>query len=478
MKRLHDWMKNARWSWPLMGLIWTGCQNLPETTSPRPSSLPPAPETARTPIKDLEPRISPRYLETTSSGEMPRWKELAQERIDRHRKSLLAIRVLDENGLPVENATVRLTQKSHAFRFGQHLPLLSPEADPAELPALYPGCNSVTLEEDLRWSRWAFGDPVRMEEQLSGRLDALHQAGLRIRAGALVWPGWDRPNPPELRELSPNELARRIRERIERLVSLGGQRVSDWDVVNNPLRDQDFQQKLGPLALGDWFRIAAATQPGVGLHLNTANLPSTPLQVEALGEMITRLKQTGVPLKGVGIQAHFAHVLPDPATLVDVFSQFGTLHLPVEISALSSGIQDEATASAFARDIVFLAFAEPSVHGITAWGSSSSAISKALGELAGTTWNSTQNLTTNKEGAADLRAFHGHYLVSVQAGDIVHSREVDLGARGAVLHFQAPKSPKSPGPFRKTNPKPSADALPSGPINLDAQPPAPPPPDR
>jgi hypothetical protein len=60
------------------------------------------------------PRTSFRY-----DGREPNspWRVSAQERIDRHRKSDFDVRVVNYDGQPVENATVRMRMQKHAFHF-------------------------------------------------------------------------------------------------------------------------------------------------------------------------------------------------------------------------------------------------------------------------------------------------------------------------------------------------------------------------
>ena len=57
-------------------------------------------------------------------GQESCWRKRAEEGIELYRKGDLKVSVLGKDGVPVENAKVRLSQKSHEFRFGANLFML------------------------------------------------------------------------------------------------------------------------------------------------------------------------------------------------------------------------------------------------------------------------------------------------------------------------------------------------------------------
>ncbi len=56
-------------------------------------------------------------------------KEMIDEKvssgIEKYRKGDCSVRIVDENGAPVTGASVKIKQKSHEFRFGANIFLLS-----------------------------------------------------------------------------------------------------------------------------------------------------------------------------------------------------------------------------------------------------------------------------------------------------------------------------------------------------------------
>jgi len=52
------------------------------------------------------------------------WQQRAAEGIERYRKGDGRLTIVDKEGKPVSNAKIKLTQKSHEFRFGANLFML------------------------------------------------------------------------------------------------------------------------------------------------------------------------------------------------------------------------------------------------------------------------------------------------------------------------------------------------------------------
>lgn len=88
-------------------------------------------------------------LLTYFEEQAPIWKAKAACGIERHRKGDAALSVTDREGRPISNATVKVMQKNHAFRFGANLFMLE-EFETAEKNEAYKRCfadlfNMATL---------------------------------------------------------------------------------------------------------------------------------------------------------------------------------------------------------------------------------------------------------------------------------------------------------------------------------------------
>lgn len=96
-----------------------------------------------------------------------------------------------------------------------------------------------------------------------------------------------------------------------------GNRISEWDVVDEPLSDSDndFQNSndlrqniwlaaMGENYIGTAFRTARAANPNAKLYINEYGLEADGPRWDEFLALIKRLQGSGVPLDGVGFQAH------------------------------------------------------------------------------------------------------------------------------------------------------------------------------
>ena len=113
------------------------------------------------------------------------------------------------------------------------------------------------------------------------------------------------------------------------------------DVVNEPLDtftgafDANlFYQTLGPGYVAEAFTLAHALDPDAELFLNEFVLALPSAKADALVALVAQLRADGVPIDGVGIQAHFFPGLPlvDPAALETLVHALGDLGVAVELT--------------------------------------------------------------------------------------------------------------------------------------------------
>jgi endo-1,4-beta-xylanase len=179
-------------------------------------------------------------------------------------------------------------------------------------------CNAIVPESELKWVEL---QPNRGEFRFD-KADALaafaKQHGLALRGHTLVWygalPYWT----DDIRDRA--EAQRVMAHHIETVVSRYRGQIGSWDVVNEPmpehprshdeLRDSVWTRHLGPDYLPFAFRTAAAADPKAQLVLNEYDIEfigrSFQLRREGLLRVIRRLKDQGVPLHAIGLQAHLS----------------------------------------------------------------------------------------------------------------------------------------------------------------------------
>ncbi|MDC2947252.1 MULTISPECIES: endo-1,4-beta-xylanase [Streptomyces] len=199
-----------------------------------------------------------------------------------------------------------------------------------------------------------------------------------VRGHTLVWhsqnPDWlanGTWTPAQLRQLMTDHIALEVGRYKGRLAA--------WDVVNEPFNeDGTFRQTLWYNGLGaDYIAqaltAARAADPAAKLYINDYNVEGVNAKSTALYNLVKDLKARGVPIDGVGLQAHL--ILGQvPATFQQNIQRFADLGLDVAVTELDIRMQTPATDAKLAQqrteyEAVFKACVAVSrCTGVTVWG--------------------------------------------------------------------------------------------------------------
>jgi endo-1,4-beta-xylanase len=188
--------------------------------------------------------------------------------------------------------------------------------DPRLREALLRYCDVLVPMNDLKW------EALRHDRDgfdYSGADEVIAFArrhGKGLRGHTLVWndglPAWARAI------VSRAEAEREFNRHIETVVSRFKGIIPVWDVVNEviaheptpgrPLRDSIWLRHLGPGYIETAFRLAAAADPKARLVINDYDLENpdarTAQRRREIIAIIRQLKDKGIPIHGVGLQAH------------------------------------------------------------------------------------------------------------------------------------------------------------------------------
>ncbi|WP_111642553.1 endo-1,4-beta-xylanase [Marinimicrobium alkaliphilum] len=121
------------------------------------------------------------------------------------------------------------------------------------------------------------------------------------------------------RQISRNELIRRMDTHIETLMERYKGKVAIWDVVNESIdEDQGWRQSLWYQVMGSSyfqeraFNLAHELDPNAHLIYNDYNMHN-PGKRKFLVDVIRDYKRRGIPIHGVGMQSHVGLDWPDMA---------------------------------------------------------------------------------------------------------------------------------------------------------------------
>lgn len=376
------------------------------------------------------------------------WRSEAASRIEAHRKSDISLKVRDGDGNPVENATITIKMKDHAFGFGNFSSdiLLDATSDGDKYRShilemfnvattpFYMGGNS----DDWGW----YGSPTAMKNY-PAMAEWMQNNGVPTKGHVLVWPGWNwMPSFFEDLAGDPEGLDAAINEHLDLIVPLGKEKGIDaWDVVNEPFINHDVMDILGEEVLVDWYKRVHEMHGDARLILNEYNIimgGGRPDFQENFERIITYLQAEGAPLDGIGMQCHFDENLPGISRVIEILDEYEVFGLPIQITEFDVAIRDEQVQADYLRDFYTAVFSHPATEKIVMWGFYEKVMWKPLGALVRSDWSYKPNYDvymdllyhqwwtpdssglSSESGSFDLRGFNGKYEITAEIGDSVY----------------------------------------------------------
>jgi len=199
---------------------------------------------------------------------------------------------------------------------------------------------------------------------------------MRVRGHNLVWhsqlPGW-------VSSLPTSQVQAAMENHITKEATHYAGKVYAWDVVNEPfddsgnLRTDVFFQAMGSGYIADALKTARAADPNAKLYLNDYNIEGSGAKSDAMFNLVSSLKQQGVPIDGVGFESHL--ILGQvPSTMQANMARFANLGLDVAITELDIRMNTPSTATTLAQQandyqtVVNDCLAVSRCVGITTWG--------------------------------------------------------------------------------------------------------------
>lgn len=208
-------------------------------------------------------------------------------------------------------------------------------------------CDVVVPMNDLKWDALRH-ERARFDFAGADEVVAFAEAnGKALRGHTLLW---GEALPPWVKEMTTRaEAERELVNHIEVVVDRYKGRIATWDVVNEvikydptsggPWRDTIWQRLLGPEHVEIAFRTAGRTDPKAHLVLNDFHFeeaePGAAARRQVALDICRRLKDKGIPVHGIGMQAHlYAEKNIDTEGLQRFMRDLDALGLDVEVTEL------------------------------------------------------------------------------------------------------------------------------------------------
>ncbi|MEA5257877.1 endo-1,4-beta-xylanase [Arcicella aquatica] len=173
------------------------------------------------------------------------------------------------------------------------------------------------------------------------------QNGLKVRGHNLCWhnqtPAWFFKK--DNRVVTKEELLARLKAHIFEVVKHYQGKIYVWDVVNEAVPDtglsmyrkSKFYEIIGEEYIAKAFEYAHEADPNALLFYNDYNTESKAKR-EKIYQLLKGLKQKGVPIHGVGLQAHWSIDEPTQSELEESITKFASLGLKIQITELDISV--------------------------------------------------------------------------------------------------------------------------------------------
>jgi endo-1,4-beta-xylanase len=204
--------------------------------------------------------------------------------------------------------------------------------------------NSITAENEMKFERLHPEEGRYTFERADQLLSFAKEHGMGVRGHTLVWhnqtPNWvfeDKDGGPTDRVT----LLARMKAHIDTVVTRYKGEIYAWDVVNEAISDKEGEHlrpsKWLDIAGEDFiakaFEYAHAADPDALLFYNDYN-ESVPVKREKVYTLVKTLKEKGVPIHGVGLQAHWNLEVPAIDHIREAIERYASLGMRLHITEL------------------------------------------------------------------------------------------------------------------------------------------------
>ncbi|MER6417474.1 endo-1,4-beta-xylanase [Streptomyces sp. NPDC001137] len=238
--------------------------------------------------------------------------------------------------------------------------------------------NSLTPGNAMKWGSV---EPTRgsFDWTEADRIVAFAQAhNQQVRGHTLVWHNQN-PNWLTNGNWTAAQLGSLLQNHITTEVGRYKGKITAWDVVNEAFNEDGtyrsdlWYDKLGADYIANALTWAHAADPAAKLYINDYNVEGVNAKSTALYNLVKDLKSRGVPIDGVGLQAHL--ILGQvPSSLQQNIQRFADLGVDVSITELDVRMALPADSAKLAqqaadyKSVLSACVAVTRCAGVTVWG--------------------------------------------------------------------------------------------------------------
>ncbi|MBN2274225.1 MAG: endo-1,4-beta-xylanase [Bacteroidales bacterium] len=266
--------------------------------------------------------------------------------------------------------------------------------------------------------------------------------GWELRAHTLLWGGYnyedDHATPRWVKDLpTAQAITDTCKMRVIREVTRYKGIVKEYDVMNEPLHATYLASRVGDSINWNCFKWARSADPDANLFINDYNVEYVWGDAKKYRDMILNMRSMGIPVTGVGMQAHFWEGMrPNVTEFVTQINIVAEAGLPIKFTEFDNGPLGQEDQAADIVKVLKIAFSHPAVNGIVNWALSDRGVWREGTGLfeanhkpklaADSLMHYTHNIWTTRFDTVGsgsdpvlFNGYYGNYNVEVQFGDTI-----------------------------------------------------------
>lgn len=381
------------------------------------------------------------------------WSFQQKYKINTERKRAVTIHVSDKQGARLHGATLRVEQVAKDFPFGSAINNFIIGNIPYQ-QWFVERFNAAVFENELKWAATEPKQGVFNYTLADKMLDF-------VRANQIVARGhnifWEDPKylPSWVLNLTGPELELAVKRRITSLMTKYKDEFVHWDVSNEFLHFNFYEDKLGENATYEFFKSAHEADPLATLFMNDFNVVERCSDVKSTVDdyisKIRELRRYGVWMDGIGLESHFDE--PNLPLMRAILDKFATLQIPIWLTEVDiSNRLDQEKQASYLEEVLREGFSHPSVNGIMLWSAlkqngkcyqmcltdtnfdnlpAGDTVDKLLKE-----WETgVLKGQTDEHGAFSFYGFLGEYMVTASFGGKTSNSSFSVSRSDETRHF-------------------------------------------
>lgn len=311
-------------------------------------------------------------METASASLQPftdeEWSLNQETKINKARKRAVTIHVSDKQGIKLQGTAVRIEQISKDFPFGSAI-AKTIIGNSQYQKWFVERFNAAVFENELKWNATE-PNPGQVNYTIPDQmLEFIRSNQITVRGHNIFWedpkfiPGW-------VQNLMGHDLESAVQSRIQSLLKKYKEEFIHWDVNNEMLHFDFYEDRLSQNATLQFFDAAHQADPLATLFMNEFNVVETCSDINStVDTYVSRMRELqrgGVSMDGIGLQGHFD--VPNAPLMRGIIDKLATLGLPIWLTEVDISKQfSKETQAMHLEEVLREGFSHPAVDGIILW---------------------------------------------------------------------------------------------------------------